>query len=312
MAQQTFSGVPGDFSAGQVLTAADMDKLREFLLYLIKDGDETDTGEVSPLILDLNADRVGINTDAPYDKLHVVDAVTTVAGTQIWAEGRYGGYGAGISFASATSNGGTVKEMAKITGDGEAAWDTTAGNQDAGMRFFTCLDGTLAENMRLKADGELLIAKTSDAGAYKLQVNSQIWATSATIATSDESVKENVEDYTGGLDVISQLRPRTFTFADQADTIGASGEVLDQALNFPDGVQVGFVAQEVATALDGSPWLDALVKRDTRPEVTEVVDGETVVVREAADLWGLAEGTLIGPLVAAVQELSARVAALEG
>ena len=65
MAQQTFSGVPGDFSAGQVLTAADMDKLREFLLYLIKDGDETDTGEVSPLILDLNDDRVGINTDAP-------------------------------------------------------------------------------------------------------------------------------------------------------------------------------------------------------------------------------------------------------
>lgn len=60
MAQQTFSGVPGDFTAGQVLTAADMDKLREFLLYLIKDGDETDTGEVSPLILDLGSDTVTI------------------------------------------------------------------------------------------------------------------------------------------------------------------------------------------------------------------------------------------------------------
>jgi hypothetical protein len=60
MAQQTFSGVPGDFSAGQVLTAADMDKLREFLLYLIKDGDATDTGETSPLILDLGSDIVDI------------------------------------------------------------------------------------------------------------------------------------------------------------------------------------------------------------------------------------------------------------
>ena len=60
MAQQTFSGVPGDFTAGQVLTAADMDLLREFLLYLIKDGDETDTGEVSPLILDLGSDIVNI------------------------------------------------------------------------------------------------------------------------------------------------------------------------------------------------------------------------------------------------------------
>lgn len=86
MAQQTFSGVPGDFSAGQVLTAADMDKLREFLLFLIKDGDETDTGEVSPLILDLNDDRVGIGQTAPYATLgieaaadpwmHIVDTGT--------------------------------------------------------------------------------------------------------------------------------------------------------------------------------------------------------------------------------------------
>jgi len=71
MAQQTFSGVPGDFSAGQVLTAADMDKLREFLLYLIKEGDETDTGEVSPIILDLGNDRVGINEAAPASDLVV-------------------------------------------------------------------------------------------------------------------------------------------------------------------------------------------------------------------------------------------------
>ena len=71
MAQQTFSGVPGDFTAGQVLTAADMDKLREFLLFLIKDGDETDTGEVSPLILELGVSgRVGFGTDAPAQLLH--------------------------------------------------------------------------------------------------------------------------------------------------------------------------------------------------------------------------------------------------
>ena len=73
MAQQIFSGVPGDFTAGQVLTAADMDKLREFLLYLIKDGDEGVTGEVSPLILDIVASgsgRVGFGTDAPAQLLH--------------------------------------------------------------------------------------------------------------------------------------------------------------------------------------------------------------------------------------------------
>ena len=80
MAQQTFSGVPGDFTAGQVLTAADMDKLREFLLYLIKDGDEGDTGEVSPLIMDLGNDLVRVN-DRPtpgvyYDSAHVSGSTT--------------------------------------------------------------------------------------------------------------------------------------------------------------------------------------------------------------------------------------------
>lgn len=72
MAQQTFSGVPGDFTPGEVLTASDMDKLREFILFLIKDGDETDTGEVSPLIIDLGDNTVGIGTDAPDKPIHIV------------------------------------------------------------------------------------------------------------------------------------------------------------------------------------------------------------------------------------------------
>ena len=81
MAQQTFSGVPGDFTAGQVLTAAEMDKLREFLLYLIKDGDEGDTGEVSPLILDLGNDAVTVNTETRFTDPATTGPVTlTVLG----------------------------------------------------------------------------------------------------------------------------------------------------------------------------------------------------------------------------------------
>ena len=95
MAQQTFSGVPGDFTAGQVLTAADMDKLREFLLYLIKDGDEGDTGEVSPMILDLGNDRVGINSDTPLNRLMINDG-TDISPTNS-AVGQLGIVGNGYS-----------------------------------------------------------------------------------------------------------------------------------------------------------------------------------------------------------------------
>ncbi len=83
MAQQTFSGVPGDFTAGQVLTAADMDKLREFLLYLIKDGDEGDTGETSPLILDLGNDSVLIADDLDVDGTTNLDDVDIDGTVQI-------------------------------------------------------------------------------------------------------------------------------------------------------------------------------------------------------------------------------------
>jgi hypothetical protein len=114
--------------------------------------------------------RLGIGTTSPSDKLHVADAATTVAGTQIWAEGRYGGYGAGISFVSATSSGGTLVEMAKITGDGEASWDTTAANQDAGLRFFTTLNGTSAEKVRIKADGKVGIGTSAPTNDLSIDV----------------------------------------------------------------------------------------------------------------------------------------------
>tara|TARA_R110000824_G_scaffold7817_2_gene35303 strand:+ start:3864 stop:5549 length:1686 start_codon:yes stop_codon:yes gene_type:complete len=120
----------------------------------------------------LTSTGLGIGTIAPSDKLHVADATTTVSGTQIWAEGRYGGYGAGVSFASATSDGGTLKEMAKISGDGDAAWTTDAATQDASLRFFTCLDGTLAEKMRIKGDGNVGIGTDAPVGA--LDVNGAI------------------------------------------------------------------------------------------------------------------------------------------
>ena len=49
-----------------------------------------------------------------------------------------------------------------------------------------------AERMRIDSSGNLLIGYTSSNGSYKLQVNSQIFATSSTIATSDARYIENV------------------------------------------------------------------------------------------------------------------------
>lgn len=79
---------------------------------------------------------------------------------QIIAEGAQGGWGAGISFQSLFT-GGSMGEMARITADSEATWNTTVDFQDAYLRFFTCLNGVVAEKVRIDSDGDLLLGTTT-------------------------------------------------------------------------------------------------------------------------------------------------------
>ena len=97
--------------------------------------------------------QVGIGTLSPQRPLHVYYSTATVGGYTMVLQSSAGGYGAGISFQSFLSSTSTLAEMARITADGEAAWNTTASTQDAGLRFYTALDGIVAEKMRLDANG---------------------------------------------------------------------------------------------------------------------------------------------------------------
>lgn len=142
------------------------------------------------------------------------------------------------------------------------SWSATLGttvlsaNQAGAGDILNCKDnGTTIFNVKdggkVEAKGEVNIDSTgtyTDQGAYSLQVNSQIWATSATIATSDAKYKTNITDLEHGLDVVEKLQPRTFDFE------------TDDHLQFPDGTQVGFVAQEAHEALEGTAVQDSIVK----------------------------------------------------
>lgn len=62
MVQQTYQGPPDDVAPGDVIRAAHHDKLREFLLALVKDGTEDTTGQTFNLLLsgtDGNAELEG-------------------------------------------------------------------------------------------------------------------------------------------------------------------------------------------------------------------------------------------------------------
>lgn len=153
-------------------------------------------------------------------------------------------------------------------------WNTAANG--------TTVAGT--ERMSLQSSGELWIGYTVDQGAYLLQVNSQIFATNATIATSDGRFKTDVQPVREGLAAVKALQPVQFRWKKHP------------VHNFIDGTDVGFIAQDVRAALTGRDYTGAVV--------TQNGSGES-------EFLGMADSKLIPLLVAAVQELSAEVNALK-
>ena len=171
---------------------------------------------------------------------------------------------------------------------------TNAGNVGRGaghsgiMRFYTKPTNAngVSERMRINEVGELGIGYgATDNGAYPLQVNGQIFATNATIATSDEKYKENIAPLNKGLEIVNKLKPVTFNF------------ISDTENNFSEYEEVGFIAQDVDRALSTETFSKSIVKSSDSSEPTSTM--------------GLATQNLIPILVKAIQEQNALIKALE-
>jgi hypothetical protein len=147
------------------------------------------------------------------------------------------------------------------------------------IRFYN--SGT--EYMRLSGQ-ELWIGYTTDQGAYRLQVNSQIFATNATIATSDARFKTDVQPVADGLAAVRALKPVAFRWKPHP------------IHNFIAGTDVGFLAQDVQQALAGRAYANTVVTANGTGK---------------DEFLGMADAKLIPLLVAAVQELATRVDALK-
>lgn len=230
------------------------------------------------------------------DVLHIEGTEVVTGSTQLTLEGRYGGYGAGISFKSKTSSGGTQVEMARITADGESAWDTTAANQDAGLNLYTTLDGVSSKKFNINSAGRIMTG-TAASSPYNLTTASaaNVMVDSSGYlyrSTSSIKYKTNVQDYQRGLSDVMALRPVTYQSKGKGD-IAARAEKTkklkkDEAMPAAHTF-VGFIAEEVHAA-----------------GLTEFVqyaeDG-------TPDALGYAQMTAL--LVKAIQEQQAQIAALQ-
>src|SRR5690606_22667479 len=112
---------------------------------------------------------------------------------------------------------------------------------------------------------------------------SAIWSATGTIQTSDARQKTDIAPSDLGLDFILALNPVRYRWADGGGHGGRR-------------THYGLIAQQVLAALDGHDFAGHILADPVDP----------------ASEQGLRYDAFIAPLIAAMQELARRIAALEG
>jgi hypothetical protein len=237
-----------------------------------------------PLCLNPNGGAVGIGTTDTSPAKLIVSGSGTAASIMTSTVARFNGSANGLNI-------------------GDDGTDAVIGvnSSSTNLGFLSRVAGVYTKTMVLTSAGYLLLGYTTSNGSYNLQVNSQIFATSATIATSDGRYKENVIPLSGALSLVNALNPVQF-------------EWKKHPIHNFDRQQatVGFIAQEVQQVLVDKPYLNSIIKRN-ECTIPEEKDANGNVTKEAyvEEFLGIAEGNMIAILTKAIQEQQALIVSLK-
>jgi hypothetical protein len=198
--------------------------------------------------------NVGIGTNSPLSKLHVISALGTV-GISLGESGN----NQRLQLGQEASYTGNFIDSANIN---LKFYTTTGGGTGGDFRFFTGINGTYTEKLKISAGGQTFVFGSgnslnvysdnnslslglgyqgathgflggissrleaySNNGGYVFLNSSSVW-----VAASDAKRKRNIEDYNLGLDAITSLKPKLYNMDFQKDG---------------DEKQLGLIAQEV-------------------------------------------------------------------
>tara|TARA_B100000700_G_scaffold255457_1_gene288234 strand:- start:2918 stop:3904 length:987 start_codon:yes stop_codon:yes gene_type:complete len=126
-----------------------------------------------------------------------------------------------------------------------------------------------------------------------------VYASNA-LDTSDERVKEEIENLDVGLDFINALTPRKFKYKDKDE----DGNYKDGKLDQPNGIKKwGLIAQEVKSVLDSNS-----ISEDIGLWSTDKGECNNVVLEDQQQLQ---YKELIAPLINSIKELTIKYNALE-
>ena len=248
----------------------------------------------------VNGSKVGINTETPANDFVISDAGNN--GMEFGA----GGSTSTLDVFNRHTNSYTPFSITTSAFTVDLQGGKTVFQADStGYTFdITNANGTGAEGMRIifsayapnNTSKDFLSLQDSGGSKGRWYSNGDIYTTSGTDiqALSDERLKDNIANYTDGLEVINSLQPRTYTWKD----------------GFGDGksgTRYGFIAQEIKASnkvTDSMNLHSSIpVREDDGNKYDEVIDD------------GIIFGTQLSAkeaiLISAIKKLSAKVEALE-
>jgi len=225
----------------------------------------------------LNMHSTG-NANGAYANIKFTTAGNTTGG---YIKGLQSGGGDACDLVFTTNDSGTNTDCMRMTHDG----DIGVGTGDPGTARF---------NVQKNSD-QLYYGKNDSSGQFQVTYQGVISATNTTVASiSDERLKKDIADFSGGLDVIKAMRPRTYKWKNP------------QYHNDKDDTQYGFVAQELLTISDAEK-LNLVVVDDANTMMYE--NEKDLLTDGKANISGYQERDAI--YVSAIKELEARVKTLE-
>ena len=299
-----------------------------------------DNANANAITID-SSENVGIGETSPLGKLHVKSgdsgASVSVHGDELVVEGSAN---SGISILSGNSNAGVI--YFGDDGDNNVA-EISYDHSANAMKFFT----NASERMRIDSSGNVLIGDTTvdksalssgsgltfnssgqiiaalaasnghyinktnySSGTYNNMVFMIDGSTKGTIScngsstayntTSDHRLKENVVDMTDATTRLKQLLPKRFNFITDADTT-VDGFLAHEVQSVVPEAITG-THNEVEVWKDGEELPDGVSVGDNKLDE----DGNTIPVYQGID-----QAKLVPLLVKTIQELEARITALE-
>jgi hypothetical protein len=243
--------------------------------------------------------KVGIGTTSPQGQVHVKKDSSE---TDLLLQSNIGGTGS-------AQGGRLILALGALSNTGSGNADTRAGDTLGLIRFkgqgtdYSYDGGELYVEVQTgdgdddrSSQGTMMIFKTMNVGVPYAQENFRIaqdgtlTATDTTIGSnSDRRIKKNITDFTGGLDLVKSLTPRTFEFKDETG-------------KRKSGIRRGFVAQEILEKDDY--WVyeqEANDQDDSEYEYTK--DTEKVYVSKLTDKDAM--------YVSAIKELQTQIETLQ-